>query len=84
MDRILGSGLWDGEGLWYEADNWAYHRRGETSNWKEANSLTLKVEEVAKDGKLNNAELFIFTDNSLRALSSGKIQGPRSSMTSSS
>ena len=61
----FGSGLWDGEGLWYEAGNWADHHRDETSNWKEANNLTLKVEELGKAGKLNDAELFIFTDNSV-------------------
>ena len=40
--------------------------------------MALKVEELARDGKLDDAELFIFTDNSARALSSGDIQGPRS------
>ena len=63
--QSFGSGLWGGEGLWYEADNWADHRRDNQSNWKEANNLTLKVEELAKAGKLNDAELFIFMDNSV-------------------
>ena len=44
----FGSGLWDGEGLWYEAGNWADHHRDETSNWKEANNLTLKAEELGR------------------------------------
>ena len=51
----FGSGLWDGKGLWYEAANWADHHRDGSSNWKEANNLTLKVEELAKEGKLNDA-----------------------------
>ena len=61
--KVFGSGLWDNEGMWYKAANWVDQHRNELSNWKEANNLTLKVEELAKAGKLNNAELFIFTDN---------------------
>ena len=30
----FGSGLWDREGLWYKAANWADQHRNELSNWK--------------------------------------------------
>ena len=61
----FGSGLWDKTGLWYDAANWAEHCRDETSNWKEATNLAVKIEEKAREGLLVDAELFVFTDNSV-------------------
>ena len=34
-----------------------------TYNWKEGTNLTIKVEELAKDHKLDNGELFILKLN---------------------
>ena len=48
--QSFGLGLWDGKGLWYKAADWADHHRDKSSNWKEANNLKLKVEELAKVG----------------------------------
>ena len=59
----LGSGFFDEKGLSYDSANWALHRMDETSNFKEAKNLTKKVEEKADEGKLDDAELFVFTDN---------------------
>ena len=63
----FGSGVWNRKGLRYNADNWADHHKGESSNQKEENNLTFKVEEMAEAGTLNEAELmisemFIFMD----------------------
>ena len=61
----FGSGLWDGSGLHYEAANWAIHCKDETSNWKEASNLKFRIEALEAKGKLNNAELFVLSDNSV-------------------
>ena len=34
-----------------------------TSNWKEGTNLTVRVEELAEEHKIENGELFILTDN---------------------
>ena len=51
--RIFGMGSWN-----------VCHEE-ESSNWREAANLTLRVEELAEAGKLDGKELWIFTDNSM-------------------
>ena len=63
----FGSGVWDRKGVWYNVANWADHHKGESSDQKEENNLTFKVEKMAEAGTLNEAELmisemFIFMD----------------------
>ena len=48
-----------------ESANWAAHCRLELSNWKEANNLATKLENMAQEGVLNDAEIFGLTDNSV-------------------
>ena len=59
----FGSGLWDHEGLIYDSDNWSTQWKKDTYNWREGTNLTVQVEELAKDKKLENGRLFILTDN---------------------
>ena len=43
----FGSGLWDHEGLRYDSVNWSTQWENETSNRKEGNNITVRVEELA-------------------------------------
>lgn len=47
----------------YNAGNWRMDLSEESSNWREANNLTTRIEELADEGRLNSQELFVFTDN---------------------
>ena len=59
----FGSGLWDENGLEYETGRWKGKWRNQSSNFREACNITRKIEEYAKEGKLNDRELYVFTDN---------------------
>ena len=50
----FGSVLWDHEGLIYDLEKWSTQWKNETSNWKERNNLTVKVEELSEEHKLDN------------------------------
>ena len=56
----------------YSAGSWAQEGSNESSNWREAMNLKLKVEELAAEGRLDNKELWVFTDNSLYEITSYK------------
>ena len=60
----FGSALWNGEGVSYEAGNWKEHWKTESSNYREASNLTARIEKLGEEGKLDDTELFVFTDNS--------------------
>ncbi len=60
----FGSALWDDEGVAYEAGNWKEHWKTESSNYREASNLTARIEKMGEEGKLEDTELFVFTDNS--------------------
>ena len=58
--------MWDRNGIWHNAAiRTDHHKEDESSNWKEGNNLTLKVEDMVEAGALNGAELFIFTYNTI-------------------
>ena len=59
----FGSGLWDHEGLRYDSEKWSTQWENKTSKWKEGTNLTVRVEELSEEHKLDNRELFILTDN---------------------
>lgn len=61
--RGFGSALWDEEVVVYNAGNWRMDLSEESSNWREANNLTTRIEELADEGRLDGQELFVFTDN---------------------
>eukprot|EP00986_Skeletonema_menzelii_P007431 scaffold2926_cov176-Skeletonema_menzelii.AAC.1 len=60
----FGAAMWDDEEVVYSAGSWNATHSQESSNWREATNLTLKVEEMAAEGRLDGKELWIFTDNS--------------------
>ena len=43
--------------------NVRHNGKNETSNWKEGNNITVRVDELDEDHKLDNGDLFILTDN---------------------
>lgn len=59
----FGSALWDGIGVEYEAGRWKRQWRRESSNFREASNLTARIEKMGADGRLEDKELFVFTDN---------------------
>ena len=59
----FGSGLWHDDGIEYEAGSWSVNYSQESSNYREAENLTERIERLAEGGRLNDRELFIFTDN---------------------
>ena len=59
----FGLVLWDHEGLIYDLEKWSTQWKNETSNWKEGNNLTVKVEELSEEHKLDNGYIFILTVN---------------------
>ena len=59
----MGSGLWDGGVLDYEQGNWAVRLKDETSNWKEASNLVVRIRSLAEEGRLDKREVFLLTDN---------------------
>ena len=63
--QYFDSGLWDADGLWYESANWSSSCKEEYLNWKEVNNLTLKLEEKAREGALDDTKVFVLTDNSV-------------------
>ena len=61
--RGFGAAMWDEDKVVYSAGSWSRDCGGESSNWREAENLTRKVEEMAAKGILTEKELWIFTDN---------------------
>ena len=59
----FGSGIWDHKGVAYRAGSWKPSYSNESSNFREAENLTRRIEEMGKAGELDNKELFVFTDN---------------------
>ena len=50
--------------LYYRFGNWATEESEKSSNFRELNNLVLGLEDWAKDGLLQDKEMFLFTDNS--------------------
>lgn len=61
--RGFGSALWDDKGVLYNSGTWKLGCSKESSNWREANNLTTRIEEMAEEGRLDGKELFVLTDN---------------------
>ena len=59
----FGSALWDESGVAFEAGNWKQQWKEESSNFREASNLTARIEKLGEEGKLNDRELFVLTDN---------------------
>ena len=61
--QVFGLGLWDHEGMRYDLENWSTKWKNETYNRKEGTNITVRAEEISKEHKLDNGEIFILTDN---------------------
>eukprot|EP00956_Cyclotella_meneghiniana_P043382 scaffold267197_cov149-Cyclotella_meneghiniana.AAC.1 len=59
----FSSALWDAQDVEVEAGNYVYSLREESSNYREGDNLTTRMELLEKQGKLAGKEVFIFTDN---------------------
>ena len=59
----FGSALIGEAGIEYEAGTWDSAWREESSNFREADNLVQKVEDLVRGGKLGGHEIFVFTDN---------------------
>ena len=59
----FGSALIGPDRITYHAGTWAKEWRDESSNFREADNLVLKVEDLVKEGTMQDQELFLFTDN---------------------
>eukprot|EP00985_Skeletonema_marinoi_P028317 scaffold24532_cov80-Skeletonema_marinoi.AAC.2 len=62
--RGFGSGIWDEKGILYEAGSWKECYSEKSSNWREAANLTRRIVKMGAEGRLEDKELFVFTDNS--------------------
>ena len=63
IGQWFGSGLWNHEGLRFDLVNCSTQWKNETSNRKKGTNLTVRVKELNEVKKLDNEEIFIFTDN---------------------
>ena len=59
----FGSALITPGKVYYEAGTWAPRWQRESSNFREADNLVTRVEELVGTGVLRDQELFLFTDN---------------------
>ncbi len=60
----LGSTFTCGTGFTYRIGVWGAAEHPESSNWKEFTNVVEALEEEGEIGNLDNAEIFMFTDNS--------------------
>jgi hypothetical protein len=60
----LGATFTCGTGLNFRIGVWGSKEDPESSNWKEFKNVVEALEEEGADGNLDNAEVFMFTDNS--------------------
>lgn len=59
-EQRVGSG-----GVVYRVGVWTAKEEEESSNWKEFSNVVQSIEDEATLGKLQNCELFMFTDNAV-------------------
>jgi hypothetical protein len=61
----FGSALIGGEGIDYQSGTWSGDWATESSNFREADNLVLRLEELVGLGTVKGHEVFMFTDNSV-------------------
>jgi len=61
----FGTAVWDEGTLLWESGHFSSSYREESSNFREAANLVLRLEDMEGEGKLDNSEVFVFTDNSV-------------------
>ena len=75
----LGATFTCGSGLNYRIGVWGSREDPESSNWKEFTNVVESLEEEGEEGNLDNAEVFMFTDNSTveSCVSRGSSSSPK-------
>ena len=73
----LGATFTCGSGFTYRIGVWGPDESDQSSNWREFTNIVESLEEEAKLGQLENAEVFMFTDNS--TVESCSVKGSSSS-----
>jgi hypothetical protein len=61
----FGTAVWDDGSLHWESGHFAEAYREESSNFREASNLVIRLEDMEKERKLEQAEIFVFTDNAV-------------------
>jgi hypothetical protein len=61
----FGSAIWTPEGIHWESGNYGLTYREESSNFREAENLVQRLEIMGAEGRLDDAEIFTFTDNAV-------------------
>ena len=52
-----------GRGILYESGMWTQEYAEESSNFREAENLVIRLEKVVREGEMRGREVFLFTDN---------------------
>ena len=73
----LGATFTCGSGFNFRIGVWGTIEKDESSNWKEFSNVVTALEDEAKEGNLEGAEVFMFTDNS--TVESCAVRGTSSS-----
>ena len=73
----LGATFTCGSGFNFRIGVWGSVEKDESSNWKEFSNVVAALEDEAKEGNLEGAEVFMFTDNS--TVESCAVKGTSSS-----
>jgi hypothetical protein len=60
----FGSALWNDEGILWESGHYETSFQAESSNFREAHNLVIRLEKLEEQGVLNGQEGFVITDNS--------------------
>ena len=63
--RGFGTAVWDEGTLYWESGHFSLSYREESSNFREAANLVLRLEDMERDNRLASSEVFVFTDNSV-------------------
>jgi len=63
--RGFGSAIWGTDGILWESGNYGRQFAEESSNYREASNLILRLEEMEKGLELEEREIFAFTDNAV-------------------
>ena len=74
----LGATFSCGSGFSFRIGVWGSDDSAQSSNWREFTNIVESLEEEARSGNLNNAEVFMFTDNS--TVESCSIRGTSTSI----
>ena len=59
----FGSAVIDTKGIRYQAGTWSGDWRAESSNFREADNLVLRLEQIGREGLVQGHEIFMFTNN---------------------